>query len=90
MTVVNPWDPFPAYTAENMGRIPDWTSDANSAGAGSYDMTQVVAYGDYNPLNAGPIGEPFFDAPGAQEPSNPNTSSQYSQGSIGGGGGLEW
>lgn len=72
------------WTAKDMGRIPDWTSDANSAGGGSYDMTPVRSDGDYNPLNRGPIGEPFFDAPGAQEPNNPNTSSKYSAGTLGG------
>jgi hypothetical protein len=80
--------PFPPYSAVGMGTTPDWTSDPNPAAAGSYDMTPVRSDGDYNPLNQGPIGSPFFDAPGAQQPDNPNTSSQFSQGAIGQS--LEW
>lgn len=67
----------------HVGTTPDWTADANSAGAGRYDQTQVVAYGDYNPLNRGPLGSPFYDAPGAQEPENPNTLPQDVSGTSG-------
>jgi len=88
----NTGQPFVAqpgkWTAQDMGTVPDWTSDPNPAAAGSYDMTSPPVYNDYNPLNEGPIGAPFFDAPGAQEPDNPNTSSQFSQGSSGQN--LEW
>lgn len=79
--------PFPPYTAEGVGQIPDWTGDANPLAGGSYDQTQVVAYGDYNPLNQGPIGTPFWDAPGADLPSDPNTVAMYAQGGLGD---LEW
>jgi hypothetical protein len=85
------------WTAAGMGTVPDWTSDPNPAAAGSYDMTSPPAYNDYRRSDTvqgatagaggGAIGAPFFDAPGAQEPDNPNTSSQYSQGSVGP---LEW
>jgi hypothetical protein len=75
------------WTAQHMGRIPDWTSDPNPAGAGQYDMTPVRSDGDYNPLNRGPIGAPFFDAPGADQPPNPNTAQDIT-GTIGGD--LEW
>lgn len=81
--------PFPPYTAANTGMVPDWTSDPNPAAAGAYDMTSPPFYGgQYNPLNQGPIGSPFFDAPGAQIADNPNTSSRFSQGHIGQS--LEW
>ena len=72
----------------SIGTTPDWTSDPNPAAAGAYDMTPVRSDGDFNPLNRGPIGAPFFDAPGAQQPDNPNTSSEFSQGAIGQS--LEW
>ena len=45
------------YDATDMGRIPDWAGDANPIGAGTYDMNEVVAYGDYNPLNRAPLGD---------------------------------
>ena len=77
-----------AWTAEEMGRIPDWTSDTNALAAGQYDMTPIRSDGDYNPLNRAPLGEPFYDSPGADLPDNPNTSSQYSAGTLGGF--LEW
>ena len=89
---VQPW------TAQYMGTIPDWTSDPNPAAAGSYDMTPVVAYNDFQRADTlqgatanaggGPIGSPFYDAPGAQLPDNPNTEARWSQGSIGQS--LEW
>lgn len=78
---------FPPYSAVGMGRVPDWTGDPNPVAAGSYDQTQVVAYGDYNPLNRGPIGTPFWDAPGADLPNNPNTGQDVG-GTIGQS--LEW
>jgi hypothetical protein len=59
------------WTAEGMGHIPDWTADNNGLAAGQYDMTPVVAYGDYNPLNRGPLGDgPMQGAAGV--PPNPN------------------
>ena len=89
--------PFPPYTAANTGTVPDWTSDPNPAAAGSYSMSSPPVYNDFQsrePQGAtagaggGAIGAPFWDAPGAQEADNPNTSSQFSQGSIGQS--LEW
>ena len=86
------------WTGVDMGTVPDWTSDPNPAAAGSYDMTQVPAYNDFQRADTlqgaspdaggGPIGSPFFDAPGAQDPDNPNTAAEYSQGSTGQS--LEW
>lgn len=75
------------YVATGMGEIPDWTSDANSAGAGTYDQTPVVAYGDYNPLNRAPIGDndgDFFGAMGV--PPDPNAPTTDVNGSTD----LEW
>lgn len=80
--------PFAPWSAQDMGTVPDWTSDPNPAAAGSYDMNVTVTPEAPNTLNRGPIGAPFFDAPGADAPLNPNTSSQFSQGHIGGD--LEW
>lgn len=85
-------NPFSAFvnsnwTAEHMGGIPDWTSDANSAAGGRWDQTQVVAYGDSNPLNRAPIGTndgDFFQYMGV--PPNPNAPVTDVSGTIG----LEW
>jgi hypothetical protein len=86
------------WMATDMGTVPDWTSDPNPAAAGSYDMTSPPVYNDFQRADTlqgavpdaggGPIGGPFFDAPGAQLPDDPNTSSQFSQGHIGQS--LEW
>lgn len=57
-------DAFPDYTF--VGHTPDWTGDSNPIGAGAYDQTQLVAYGDYNPLNVAPLGDgvlQFDDTP---------------------------
>lgn len=86
------------WTAAHMGTVPDWTSDPNPAAAGSYSMTAPTVGNDFQRSDTlqgatagaggGAIGAPFFDAPGAQEPDNPNTSSEFSQGSVGQN--LEW
>ena len=79
---------FPPYSTENIGGVPDWTSDANPAGAGAYDQTQVVAYGDEaNTLNQAPIGNndgDFFQYLGV--PPNPNAPNTDVSGSVT----LEW
>ena len=86
------------WTAVDMGTVPDWTSDPNPAAAGSYDMTSPPVYNDFQRADTlqgatpnagdGPIGSPFYDAPGAQLPDNPNTEARYSQGASGQN--LEW
>lgn len=47
--------PFRPYTPT--GHIPDWTSDVNPIGAGSFDMNQEVSgsFG-FDPANRAPIG----------------------------------
>jgi hypothetical protein len=69
---------FPPYTPTKF--TPDWTGDPNGIGAGQFDMNQVFGDMAVNPLNRAPIGE--MDYIPTDQP-NPNTSSQFSQGSIG-------
>jgi hypothetical protein len=52
--------PFPPYSSEHIGRIPDWDSDANP-GAGAYDMNQAWGSEAPNPLNRAPLGGDVLD-----------------------------
>jgi hypothetical protein len=73
--------PFPPYTAEYTGRVPDWEDDGNSVAAGRYDQNQ--AWGpDHNPLNRAPIGGEWIPN---DEP-NPNAPTTDVSGTID----LEW
>jgi len=64
---------FYPYSTEDIGTVPDWTSDPNPAAAGSYDMNATVAPYPVDTLNRAPIGQndgDFFGAMGV--PPNPN------------------
>lgn len=71
------------YTAEDMGRIPDWTGDPNSIGAGRYDQNEVLG-GAFAPdrLNVGPIGDSVFGG-WEGEPPNPNAPTTDVSGQMG-------
>lgn len=77
--------PFGPYDDSEIGGIPDWTSDANSAGGGRWDQTSPIAYGDYNPLNQAPLGDAIFDGYMGVE-TNPNAPTTDVSGSVD----LEW
>lgn len=63
---------FGPYSTEGIGRIPDWTGNSGALQGGApYDMTPVVDYGDFNPLNVGPIGDSVMQGWDGV-PSNPN------------------
>jgi hypothetical protein len=71
---------FQPYSADHMGRIPDWTGDPNPIGAGAYDMNEVLTGLPVDPLNRAPLGDAvmqFDDTP------NPNTVPQDDGGQIG-------
>jgi hypothetical protein len=73
-TAQSPQGPvFPPYSTEHIGRIPDWNADGIPSAGGNYDMTQVVAYGDYNPLNRAPIGDAVMQYDDTPNPNAPTT-----------------
>jgi hypothetical protein len=72
---------FAPYDGSHIGRIPDWTSDANAIGAGSDDMNEVFT-GAFPPnrLGVAPVGDGLlqFD----DQRTNPNAPTTDVSGTI--------
>lgn len=77
-----PFQPSLETGAANMGRIPDWTSDANSIGAGRYDQNPTVTAFPPNRLNEAPIGSIVFDGYSDSGDTNPNFLPQDQGGTL--------
>jgi hypothetical protein len=72
--------PFRPYDTSHIGRIPDWTSDANSSAAGRFDQNQAVGSFAFDPAGRAAVGEGLlqFD----DTPVNPNRPPNDISGSI--------
>jgi hypothetical protein len=73
---------FAPWSAEDMGHIPDWTSDANSAAGGRYDQNPVVggSFG-FDRNQRAPIGDGLLQYD--DTPTNPNRPPNEVGGSVG-------